>query len=214
MRGGLRESLAGMLRGMGGGGGAGLGGGRNMNISAMPGAGGLSGGGARMGGGGVPSVSAPGTADPLRDPRSALAHGDDLIKGWWEEAMPTPRQKQARTNADLFAQALVGGEGQQGLLGQNITPELIAQAAGNMRKNGADAEGLLGFAQWAAPAMAAQQDLAWKQRKADADEAYRRAMIEKVLAQTDNTRAAGARAAAKGAGGGGGSDPDLAFLKP
>ena len=203
MNGGLRESLAGMLRGMGGGAGAGLGGGRNMNISVMPGGGGLRGGGARMGGGGAPSVSAPGTADPLRDSRSALAHGDDLIKGWWEEVMPTPRQKQARTNADLFAQALVGGEGQQGLLGQSITPELIAQAAGQMRKGGADAEGLLSFAQWAAPAMARQQDLMWKEKQADLLEQYRQAQIANMQARTANTQAAGARAAAKAAGGGG-----------
>lgn len=193
----MASPIEAMLRGLSGGKTGGLG-----KINYMKPVGGMSGGGVRANAGAAPQVRAPNSGDLMTDPRSALSVGDEWLKGNLKEWFPTPQEKQARTNADLFAQALVGNEGQQGLLGQNITPELIAQAAGNMRKGGADAEGLLGFAQWAAPAMAQQQDLAWKQRKAEADEAYRRAMIEKVLAQTANTQAAGARAAAKGAGGG------------
>ena len=192
----MASPIEAMLRGLSGGKQGGLG-----RINYMKPVGAMSGGGVRASAGSAPQVRAPNSGDLMTDPRSALSVGDEWLKGNLKEWFPTPQEKQARTNADLFAQALVGNEGQQGLLGQNITPELIAQAAGNMRKGGADAEGLLGFAQWAAPAMAAQQDLAWKQRKADADEAYRRAMIEKVLAQTANTQAAGARAAAKGTGG-------------
>lgn len=204
----MASPIEAMLRGLAGGKTGGLG-----KINYMKPVGAMSGGGVRANAGAAPQVRAPNSGDLMTDPRSALSVGDEWLKGNLKEWFPTPQEKQARTNADLFAQALVGNEGQQGLLGQNITPELIAQAAGNMRKGGADAEGLLGFAQWAAPAMAQQQDLAWKQRKAEADEAYRRAMIEKVLAQTANTQAAGARAAAKGAGGSGGkaAEPDDLF---
>jgi len=181
----------------------GLSGGRRGigNINYMKPVGGISGGGVRASAGSAPQVRAPNSGDLMTDPRSALSVGDEWLKGNLKEWFPTPQEKQARTNADLFAQALVGNEGQQGLLGQNITPELIAQAAGQMRKGGADAEGLLGFAQWAAPAMAQQQQLAQQQQRMENDALKMQAWLENMRVRTDNARAAGARAAAKGGGG-------------
>ena len=196
------NGLEAMLRGLSGGKTGGLG-----KINYMKPVGGIQGGGVRANPGSAPQVRAPGSSDLMVNPNSALSHGDALLKGYWEELMPTPQQKQARTNADLFAQALVGNEGQQGLLGKNLTPELIAQAAGNMRQGGADAEGLLGFAQWAAPAMAQQQQLAKEQQRMENEALKMQAWLENMRVRTDNARAAGARAAAKGAGGGGKDDP-------
>lgn len=193
----MANSIEAMLRGLAGGR-RGIG-----NINYMKPVGAMTGGGVRASAGAAPQVRAPGSSDLMVNPNSALSHGDALLKGYWEELMPTPQQRQARTNADLFAQALVGNENQQGLLGQTITPELIQQAAGNMKAGGANAEGLLNFAQWAAPTMAAQQEQAWKQKKADLEAMKLEAMLANINARTENTRAAGARAAAKGTGGGG-----------
>lgn len=192
----MASPIEAMLRGLSGGKRSGIG-----NINYMKPVGGLSGGGVRANAGAAPQVRAPNSGDLMTDPRSALSVGDEWLKGNLKEWFPTPQEKQARTNADLFAQALVGSEGQQGLLGQNITPELIAQAAGNMRKGGADAEGLLGFAQWAAPAMAQQQQLAQQQQRMENDALKMQAWLENMRVRTDNARAAGARAAAKGGGG-------------
>ena len=193
----MANPLEAMLRGLSGGH-RGIG-----NINYMKPVGGISGGGVRANAGAAPQARSPNSGDLMTDPRSALSVGDEWLKGNLKEWFPTPQEKQARTNADLFAQALVGSEGQQGLLGQNITPELIAQAAGQMRKGGADAEGLLGFAQWAAPAMQAQREQEWKQAKAELDMKRLEALIRNADARTANTQAAGARAAAKAAGGGG-----------
>lgn len=200
----MANPIEAMLRGLSGGKQGGLG-----RINYMKPVGAMTGGGVRANAGAAPQVRAPNSGDLMTDPRSALSVGDEWLKGNLKEWFPTPQEKQARTNADLFAQALVGNEGQQGLLGQNITPELIAQAAGNMRKGGADAEGLLGFAQWAAPAMAQQQQLAQQQQKMENEALKMQAWLENMQARTANTRAAGARAAAKGAGGGKVEDKDF-----
>ena len=200
----MQNGLQGMMRGLMGGGRKGM-----WQVNQMPKVGGFSGGGGGMrGGGSTPSVSAPGASDPLRDQRSALSHGDDLINGYLDKWFPTPQEQQKKKNADLFAQALLGGEGQQGLVGQNITPELLATAAGTMRQGGADANGLLGLAEWAVPAMQQQQELEWKKARADLEEQRLAALIRNMDARTANTQAAGARAAAKAAGGGGASAGD------
>ena len=134
----MQNGLQGMMRGLMGGGRKGM-----WQVNQMPKVGGFSGGGGMRGSGQAPMVRSPNSGDLLTDQRSALSHGDDLLKGYLQEWFPTPQQRQERTNADLFARALVGSDGQQGLLGQNITPELLATAAGTMRQGGADANGLL-----------------------------------------------------------------------
>ena len=199
----MATGLDGMLRGLMGGGRGGLG-----KVNLMPKVGGLSGGGGGMrGGNAAPAVRAPASGDLMTDQRSALSHGDALLKGWWEELMPTPQQRQARTNADLFSTALLGSEGQKGLLGQAITPELLAQAAGTMRQGGADAQGILDLVGYAVPAMQQQQEMDWKRQKMANEEKKLDAWLANINARTANTQAAGARAAAKAGGKGG--NPDI-----
>ena len=195
----MANALEGMLRGLSGGRG-GLG-----KVNLMPKVGGFGGGGGMRGGGSTPSVSAPGASDPLRDPRSALSVGDEWLKGHLKEWFPTPQEKQARTNADLFSAALLGGEnGQNGLLGQNITPELLAAAAGTMRQGGADAQGILDLVGYAVPAMQQQQQMEMQRQKMENEDKKLQAWLANINARTANTQAAGARAAAKAAGKGGG----------
>ena len=196
----MANALEGMLRGLSGGRG-GLG-----KVNLMPKVGGFGGGGGMRGGGSTPSVSAPGASDPLRDPRSALSVGDDWLRGNLKEWFPTPQQKQARTNADLFSAALLGSEGQKGLLGQTITPELLAAAAGTMRQGGADAQGILDLVGYAVPAMQQQQAMDMQRQKMENDNKKLEAWLANINARTANTQAAGARAAAKGAGKGGSAD--------
>jgi len=192
----MANSIEAMLRGLAGGR-RGIG-----NINYMKPVGGISGGGVRASAGAAPQVRAPGSSDLMVNPNSALSHGDALLKGYWEELMPTPQQKQARTNEEAFANALIGGNGQQGLIGNKITPELLAMAAGNMKQGGANSEGLLGLVQYAVPAMQQQQAMEMQQQKAEAEARKLEAWLANINARTANTQAAGARAAAKGAGGG------------
>lgn len=202
-----QQAALSILRGLGGFGG-GRGGGLG-NVSAMPSVGGMGGGGGLgRGGGQAPAVRSPGSSDLLVHPKSALAHGDDLLQGYLREWFPTPQQQQEKANAELFAEALLGKDNNQGLLGQTITPELLAQAAGTMRQGGADANGVFGLAQWAVPAIQQQQELEWKKQKADLEMKRLEALIRNTDAKTANTQAAGARAAAKAAGGGGASAGD------
>jgi len=179
----MASPIEAMLRGLSGGRG-GLG-----KINYMKPVGAMSGGGVRANAGSAPQVRAPNSGDLMTDPRSALSVGDEWLKGNLKEWFPTPQEKQARTNADLFAQALVGNEGQQGLLGQNITPELIAQAAGTMRKGGADAEGVLNFAQWAVPAWQSQQAMERDREKADLARQLMEAKIRTQDARTAKAQA-------------------------
>ena len=205
----MANSIEAMLRGLSGGKTGGLG-----RVNYMKPVGGLSGGGIRANAGAAPQVRAPGSSDLMVNPNSALSHGDALLKGYWEEWMPTPQQKQARTNNEAFVSALVGNEGQPGLVAGNITPETLQAAMGRAKEGGANAQGMIDILNYAVPAMQQEKEMAWKEKQAELLEKYRQAQIENMNARTDNTRAAGARAAAKGAGGRGGSDPDLAFLKP
>jgi len=193
--------LEAMLRGLSGGRG-GLG-----KVNYMKSVGGLSGGGVRANAGSAPQVRAPGSSDLMVNPNSALSHGDALLKGWWEELMPTPQQKQARTNNEAFVSALIGNDGQPGLVGGNITPETLQAAMGRAKEGGANAAGMIDILNYAIPAMGQQQLLEQQRQKMENEALKTQAWLENMRVRTDNSRAAGARAAAKGTGGG--SDDDF-----
>jgi len=192
----MASPIEAMLRGLSGGKTGGLG-----KINYMKGVGGLSGGGVRANAGSAPQVRAPGSSDLMVNPNSALSHGDALLKGWWEELMPTPQQKQARTNNEAFVSALVGNEGQPGLVGGNITPETLQAAMGRAKEGGANAAGMIDILNYAIPAMGQQQLLEQQRQKMENEALKTQAWLENMRVRTDNSRAAGARAAAKGGGG-------------
>ena len=199
----MASPIEAMLRGLSGGKTGGLG-----KINYMKGVGGLSGGGVRANAGSAPQVRAPGSSDLMVNPNSALSHGDALLKGWWEELMPTPQQKQARTNNEAFVSALIGNDGQQGLVAGNITPETLQAAMGRAKEGGANAAGMIDILNYAVPAMQFQQQL-----EQNRDNNLLKRELLQARINTENARTA--KAAAGGSGkGGGGADPDVAFLKP
>jgi len=193
----MANFLESMLGGLSGGKTGGLG-----RVNYMKPVGAMSGGGVRANAGAAPQVRAPGSSDLMVKPNSALSHGDALLKGYWEELMPTPQQKQARTNNEAFVSALVGNEGQPGLVGGKITPETLQVAMGRAKEGGANAQGMIDILNYAIPAMQFQQGMEREQQKMDNEARKLEAWLANINARTANTQAAGARAAAKGAGGG------------
>jgi len=196
----MANALAGLLRGLSGGK-SGI-----SNINYMKPVGAMTGGGVRANAGAAPQVRAPGSSDLMVNPNSALSHGDALLKGYWEEWMPTPQQKQARTNDEAFVQALIGAEGQPGLAGQTITPETLQAAMGRAKEGGANAAGMIDILNYAIPAMQFQQGMQLQREKNDLWRELQQAKIN-----TENARTAKAQA-----GGGGGRKakavPETSFI--
>ena len=196
-----------ILRGLAGGGrGGGIGGVRLMgNVGGI--GGGMSLG---RGGGQAPAVRSPGSSDLLVHPKSALAHGDDLLQGYLREWFPTPQQQNARKQEGLLVEALLGTEQQPGIATDPaLTREGLGQTLGGLRERGADPQTIfaaLGYGDSRVGALAQQEQAAreWEMKLKLLEEQMRLAQ-----ARTANTQAAGARAAAKAAGGGGGDDDDF-----
>lgn len=185
----MANPIEAMMRGLSGGKTGGLG-----KINYMKGVGGLSGGGVRANAGAAPQVRAPGSSDLMVNPNSALSHGDALLKGYWEEWMPTPQQKQAKTNNEAFVSALMGNEGQPGLVAGKITPETLQAAMGRAKEGGANAQGMIDILNYAVPAMQFQEGLNQKRE----DNQLKRELLQARI-NTENARTA--KAAAKGTGG-------------
>ncbi len=203
-----RQQALSILRGLGGFGG-GRGGGLG-NVSAMPSVGGMGGGGGLgRGGGQDPAVRSPNSGDLLTDQRSALSHGDDLLKGYLQEWFPTPQQKNARKQEGLLVEALLGTEQQPGIATDPaLTREGLGQTLGGLRERGADPQTIfaaLGYGDQRVGALSQAEQAAreweWKLKILEEN-------LRLQQARTANTQAAGARAAAKAAGGGGASAGD------
>ena len=194
----MANALAGLLRGLSGGR-SGIG-----NINYMKPVGAMTGGGVRANAGSAPQVRAPGSSDLMVNPNSALSHGDALLKGYWEEWMPTPQQKQARTNDEAFVQALIGAEGQPGLAGQTITPETLQAAMGRAKEGGANAAGMIDILNFAIPTMRFQENMANQRALNEA-----KLRLAEAKLNTENARTAKAQQGGSGRGGRKKSSPSV-----
>lgn len=189
----MANPIEAMMRGLSGGKQGGLG-----RINYMKPVGGISGGGVRANAGAAPQVRAPGASDPLRDERSALAHGDDLLKGYLQKWFPTPEKQAADNDFSQALAALPSAFDDEGRMSNKGLWGAIQQAQGN----GMRPEMGLQMVNMYLPYLLQQNKDDRAERQFQQQMTQQNRMYELALQRE-------ARAAARAGGKGGGSDDDF-----